>query len=383
MVRTHLTLVGMSNFTDNSAREGAGVYAATKSTIDFDGINTNKVIESGGGIYMSMTHLTVAGMNTFTNNSARKGGGIHASANSNLYVDGLSTFHTNRAGISGGGVWMDNSHLIMNGSSDFVRCTAGIEGGGVSMYNVTANLPGNNKFISNSAISGGGIIVRWSNFSFTNSSHFSNNSAADTGRGISTSISIVVLSGNNTFDMNCADLGGGVYMLLSSFKFLGINHFNLNHARRDGGGIYARDNGTIDLSGSNSFKDDKAERGGGMFVEFCWLFLSGSSLFHSNKGMTGGVLYLFNSVFELFRMHSHFTTNSAINAGGGLTAIYSTLNLAGNATFERNSALTGGARRYSVADSGGVRRVMYFCVHNCTSPSNDYAGVACSNNNQA
>ena len=25
--------------------------------------------------------------------------------------------------------------------------------------------------------------------------------------------------------------------------------------------------------------------------------------------------------------------------------------------------------------------VMYFCVHNCTSPSNDYAAVACSNNN--
>ena len=27
--------------------------------------------------------------------------------------------------------------------------------------------------------------------------------------------------------------------------------------------------------------------------------------------------------------------------------------------------------------------VMYFCIHNCTSPSNDYAAVACSNNNQA
>ena len=26
---------------------------------------------------------------------------------------------------------------------------------------------------------------------------------------------------------------------------------------------------------------------------------------------------------------------------------------------------------------------MYFCVHNCMSPSNDYAAVACSNNNQA
>ena len=47
---------------------------------------------------------------------------------------------------------------------------------------------------------------------------------------------------------------------------------------------------------------------------------------------------------------------------------------------------------YSVVDLGGVRGVqmhplwqlvMYFCVHNFTSTSNDYAAVACSNNNQA
>ena len=35
--------------------------------------------------------------------------------------------------------------------------------------------------------------------------------------------------------------------------------------------------------------------------------------------------------------------------------------------------------------SGGFRggKVMYFCVHNFTSLSNDYAAVACNNNNQA
>ena len=46
----------------------------------------------------------------------------------------------------------------------------------------------------------------------------------------------------------------------------------------------------------------------------------------------------------------------------------------------------------TVADLGGVRGVQMhpplaasnvFCVHNCTSPSNDYAAVACSNNIQA
>jgi len=41
---------------------------------------------------------------------------------------------------------------------------------------------------------------------------------------------------------------------------------------------------------------------------------------------------------------------------------------------------------HSVADLGGYKctplwwLVIYFCLHNCTSPSNDYAAVACSNN---
>jgi len=42
-----------------------------------------------------------------------------------------------------------------------------------------------------------------------------------------------------------------------------------------------------------------------------------------------------------------------------------------------------------VVDLGGAftplfaaSKLMYFCVHNCMSPLNDYAAVACSNNNQ-
>ena len=45
------------------------------------------------------------------------------------------------------------------------------------------------------------------------------------------------------------------------------------------------------------------------------------------------------------------------------------------------------ANVHAVADSGGAnplrRLVMYFCVNNCTSPSNDYTAVECSNNDQA
>ena len=56
------------------------------------------------------------------------------------------------------------------------------------------------------------------------------------------------------------------------------------------------------------------------------------------------------------------------------------------------SGMSSAGTQHPVADLGGVRGVQMhpplaasnvFCVHNCTSPSNDYAAVACSNNNQA
>ena len=378
---SHVSFSGNGTISDNIAEDGGGIMSRN-CNIDLSGnitVRNNTAQLHGAGIYIRMTNLTLAGIK-FTDNSAREGGGIYAATNSNLDFDGMNTFDSNRADISGGGIWVDNAHLVLNGSNSIVMCTAGYEGGGISMLYATIDLPGNNKFISNSATSGGGISARWSTLSFTNSSHFSNNSAADKGGGISTSISAVVFGGYNSFDNNCADLGGGIQMLNSSIKFLGNNHFNLNHARRDGGGVHG-DNCTVNLSGSgtSSFRDNKAERGGGMFIESCnftaWrkncstncdskyisernvakdsgggiyliksrLCMLGNSFFHGNKGMTGGGIYSINSVLKFSGNYSNFFANSAINTGGGFAAVCSTLDLVGNTTFERNSALTGGA----------------------------------------
>ena len=59
--------------------------------------------------------------------------------------------------------------------------------------------------------------------------------------------------------------------------------------------------------------------------------------------MTGGGLYSLHSHLEFSGLYSHFVANSAINAGGGLATVYSTVDLAGNTSFERNFALSGGA----------------------------------------
>ena len=333
MKTTNLKLTGTNKFTDNSAREGGGIYAVKNSNLEFDGMNifdTNKATDSGGGIYMEKTNLSLAGTNNFTDNSARDGGGIYAAENSNLDFDGMNTFDTNRAGIRGGGIWMDNGNLIFNGNNSVVRCTAGIDGGGIGIYNVTINLQGNIKFISNLARRGGGISARRSTFSFTNSSHFSNNSATDTGGGISTSISTLTFSGINTFENNSADLGGGIYMLNSSFHFLGKNNFILNHARRDGGGIYGRGDGTVNMSGSNSFHDNKAERGGGIFLESCnFTTWRRNCSTNCNSKVT-----VQTNIFE---------RNTAENDGGGICIIKGILNLSGSNNFYDNEAEMGGA----------------------------------------
>ena len=335
-----INISGNSDITvenNKAERDGGGIYAIN-STIDISGstkVQNNTAQENGGGIYLSRTHLIFAGINKLTANSARQGGGIYA---------------------------VDNGTLILDGSNHFEECTARYEGGGIFTSAATVNLPGNNKFLSNSArLRGGGISARWSHFSFTNSSKFSENTA-ESGGGLFTDISTLEFGGLNTIERNSADIGGGIYMLESSLDFLGVNSFILNHATRDGGGIYARENGTIYLSGSNSFQGNTAaERGGGIFMKDSNLTskistsnatilfvqrvmnLPGHSEFCSNTAMTGGGLYSIDSILEFPETHTlNFTANMATNAGGGFVAIGSTVNTTGSLAFKTNSAMSGG-----------------------------------------
>ena len=87
-----------------------------------------------------------------------------------------------------------------------------------------------------------------------------------------------------------------------------------------------------------------------------------------------------------------FASRILIDMGILLELLFHTLFKNKSCCDKQNLILISTRHHYTVADLGGVRGVQMhpplaasnvFCVHNCTSPSNDYAAVACSNNNQA
>ena len=96
----------------------------------------------------------------------------------------------------------------------------------------------------------------------------------------------------------------------------------------------------------------------------------------------------FTLLYPTLLFHGSTLTNN------GCTSLYITLLWLSFTPLHSTLVCHGSPSLYltPVADLGGVRGckctplwrlVMYFCVRNYTSPSNDYTAVVCSNNNQA
>ena len=344
---SNLNFSGNITLSNNAAELGGGVYS-DNNTFNINGhtdLELNAAIYYGGSIYIRRTSFTLTGNNTFIANSAGEGGGIYAEANSTLVLTGLNFFTSNTAHVSGGGIWLDHSNLVLDGFNHFVECVASYEGGAIFTYAATVSLPGNNSFESNSATAGGGIHARWSKILFAKSSDLKYNTAVF-GGGIYTDNSTFELNGSSTFTGNQANYtGGAVYAARSIMNFLGTSSLiaTLNHAARDGGGIYTRDNCVINLLGLSNYQNNSAEDTGGGISAFWSSFnIAGQNIFESNNAGEGGGFYAVHCSVT-FSGENAFTANSASIHGGGSAVLQSNLQLNGSATFRSNSAAKGGA----------------------------------------
>ena len=80
-----------------------------------------------------------------------------------------------------------------------------------------------------------------------------------------------------------------IYAARSVLNFLGTSSITDNHVARDGGGIYTRDGSVVNLFGSSNYQGNVA---GAAFQSSCKL--AGKNTFKNNKAAEGGGLYTFN-----------------------------------------------------------------------------------------
>ena len=276
------------NFTDNSAEYGGAISMLRDSSLtDVNGIFANNSADYGGavaaGSYKADTYTSFNVSNgNFTNNTAHQNGGVIWYIKGKLTVEN-STFTVNRVdstyygGIvlliqcdaviantmfnnNIGSLYTFNSVLNFVGSIHFDNCTEPL----IEVDDIVTVLQ-----------EGGALTSIQSTINFTKESqvNISNNKARYGGAILASESQINVYGNVDITDnraTNANSSGGGIYLKNSFLLVYGkcdiVNNSAINGS---GGGIHATSSSIyVDQSGRVLFMKNRAQYGGGIYLEF-------------------------------------------------------------------------------------------------------------------
>jgi hypothetical protein len=303
-----LTVTGCS-FSSNSAYIGAGIDNTGKLTIGSSTFNQNTAGYYGAGIANEVGATLTISQGIFSNNSARDGAGINSNGDltvrdSTLTGNAVTDFG---GGFSGGGsASFDNTTFYGN--------SAGILGGGINEGDGTLTLRNCNISGNTATLYGGGMEVSNSVTTVSDCTITGNTAQVWFGGGIASGefgIARLTVS-HSTFSGNSAHDGGGI----NSAAGLTVNHctFTGNAVVNFGGGISA--SGTASI-GDSTFSGNSAgfgagiNEGGGTFtINHC--VVSGN-----NSSNLGGGIENNNSTTII--SDCTISGNTAANFGGAIS----------------------------------------------------------------
>ncbi len=239
---------------DNTANQGAGVYAAGLVTVSGGIITNNDATSTGGGFFgTNQSRIQFLAGTSVKNNTATAGGGLCGTTGSKFEISGGSVIEANRS-------------------------TTGVQqGGGIYGYNIDLT---SSTVTGNTANQGAGIFVLPGGTLTIDNGRITNNTAAQYGGGIYSSHKnttngtpggTVNLLGGTVVEGNTAQQyhGGGLFGGAGSTITLsgGVIVQN-NTAQHSGGGIYAA---TLKINGTANQAEQVCNnksyyRGGGIYV---------------------------------------------------------------------------------------------------------------------
>ncbi|GMH44726.1 hypothetical protein BSKO_12678 [Bryopsis sp. KO-2023] len=276
------------NFTDNQV----GAISATnvgRMNIYRSNFLRNRVEEEfslGGAASVSTCDHLDINETSFEENSAVDGGGALFLSIVRILKIRYTSFTGNscegESGLGGGLFWEDHEEGKAVGRIDFrLRWS-------VDMENCT--------FVNNKASRGGGLLALGRNenglvfggFRVVKSL-FQGNEAKEAAGGIGFVSDSALRLGTTTFRENKADRGGGMAMRLSGVTSMDTVHFHNNTAKSAGGGIYALSLRSLRVKDSD-FTNGLASEGGAMMLDGVQQTEITGTNFRSNRATLGGGL---------------------------------------------------------------------------------------------
>ena len=233
--------------------------------------------------------------------------GNYAHYGAMLYAIDCSTtmskvYASNNVAYIAGVILIYSGNLTSNAIS-IIENRAG--SGVVALASCIASFIGNTTFSNNegSIFSVISTVILEGNVIVTNNTQFHNKTIlTEEGGPISSLQSSIQVRGMLLMTNNSADNGGAMHLLESTFSMSGDITIANNHAEGSGGGIYLYQS-RLNIDGECSISSNTARNGGGVYAVSSTVTLeenlrslytsrSTSVIFHSNKAMLGGALFL-------------------------------------------------------------------------------------------
>ena len=345
---------------DDLARTVAG-YAATRDENSYTVVavtGVNVVLDGltitagdaglfGAGLTSSFKNIAVTNC-TFTNNTARDGGGAFFSETATLTG---CIFTGNMATESGGGVFFNRTSRLT--SCTFMDNTAIKFGGGAYFFDpatLTNCVFTGNMTTSTSDLGGGGAFFGLNSTGTTLTGvTFTGNMSANAGGGAY--FRAVTLTGCTFMGNTATSDGGGAYFrrtaTLTGSTFMG------NTATVNGGGAYFRDTATPTLTNGVFAGNTATENGGGLYLQDRGTVIN-TTLYKNMATINGGGIYVaYNLGGDFNLQNSLLLGNTAMDDASGHQLYINNTNATYVASLQHN-LLAGGAAGIVYATPGAM-----------------------------
>lgn len=329
------TTIKNTKFVNNETGFNGGAIG-TRRTINKGDI-TNGSHENHSLIISDSAFIGNKATGTTTDRADNKlqGGNGGAIANSFNNTQISNTVFEKNEAINGGAVYNQSLYNTNNQAQETDK------GGDIKFADVT--------FDGNKASTNGGAIFNDANTNaeLSGTVVFSGNEAGNAGGAIfvaDASSSMEIASGA-VFKSNSAKLGGAIYNKGNLGTLDGVT-FEDNTAETNGGAILNSNGGKIASITNSIFKNNTSTNGGGaaIYNKGGEIAEISNTVFEGNiaeKGNGGAIFNGGTTAANITLDNVQFIGNKATNGSGGAISTSGVVNIA-NATFENNSASTGG-----------------------------------------